>query len=249
LVTTLGHAAWLKLQGASQELTVDELARLSPIVVLAPHQDDETLGCGGLLSVASEAGLKPRVIYLSDGGASHRNSPTWTSANIAAVRRNEALAALNVLGVPEDQVEFLNWPDAAPLCPDSVAYKACLQGLLAFFATIRPKSLWAPRAGENHCDHHAATELADRIACEIEGLRRLDYMVWGWDDDDVSKQCPSERVWALPCASYVNQRRRALACHKSQTTHLIADAKEAFIIPEALAALTQRPVEIFLERL
>jgi choline dehydrogenase-like flavoprotein len=83
LVTALGHAAWVKLRDASEELTVAELTKMSPIVVLAPHQDDETLGCGGLLSAASEAGLKPRVIYLSDGGASHRNSPTWVLDKLA----------------------------------------------------------------------------------------------------------------------------------------------------------------------
>jgi LmbE family N-acetylglucosaminyl deacetylase len=249
LVTALGHAAWVKLRDASEELTVAELTKMSPIVVLAPHQDDETLGCGGLLSAASEAGLKPRVIYLSDGGASHRNSPTWTSGDLATVRRKEALAALRVLGVPEDQVEFLDWPDAAPLDPDSAEYRACIDGIVAIFTTIGAKSLWAPRAGESHCDHQAATELADQIARKVLGLRRLDYMVWGWDDDDIAKQRPSEQVWSLPCASHAGRRRRALACHKTQTTQLIADAQEAFIIPEALAALTERPFEIFLERL
>jgi hypothetical protein len=44
------------------------------------------------------------------------------------------------------------------------------------------------------------------------------------------------------------RRRLALACHRTQTSDLIADAEEAFLIPPDLAALTDRNAEIFIER-
>jgi LmbE family N-acetylglucosaminyl deacetylase len=248
MVTAVGAAAWTTLDAAADMLTSEELRALSPIVILAPHPDDETLGCGGLLATAAALGLEPRVVYLTDGSASHRNSALWPPSRLAKTRRAEGLAALSVLGVYAERTLFLDWPDAAPHRRGEGEYAATLDRLSAWLDAFGPKSLWAPRAGEPHCDHAAATDLADDLADHRPGdLRRLDYMVWGWADDAVAVRRRGERVWRLPCADWALQRRRALACHRSQTTDLITDARDAFLIPHDLAALTDRPVEIFIE--
>jgi LmbE family N-acetylglucosaminyl deacetylase len=233
----------------AEGLTDEQLRALSPMVILAPHPDDETLGCGGLLATATARGLRPRVIYLTDGSASHRNAVQWPPARLAQVRRAEALAALDVLGVGADDVLFMDWPDAAPHRPGGPDYEAAVGRLSIWLDAFDPKSLWAPRAGESHCDHAAASALADDLARRRGGaLRRLDYMVWGWGDDAVASRRRGEQVWRLACADVAPQRRVALACHRTQTTDLIADAEEAFSIPAELAALTDRPAEIFIER-
>src|SRR5438067_976178 len=41
------------------------------IMVIAPHQDDETFGCGGLIALQREGGATVKVVFLTDGG----NSP------------------------------------------------------------------------------------------------------------------------------------------------------------------------------
>ncbi len=48
-------------------------AGAAPIVVLAPHPDDESLGCGALLAAAF-AGKGARVVCLTDGSGSHPGS-------------------------------------------------------------------------------------------------------------------------------------------------------------------------------
>src|SRR5690242_8053393 len=53
------------------EVTVAELTRGGPIVVVAPHADDETLGCGGLLAACVREGLSAHVILVTDGTGSH----------------------------------------------------------------------------------------------------------------------------------------------------------------------------------
>ncbi len=249
MVTAVGAGAWAGLNKRSQKLTAEELRTLSPMVILAPHQDDETLGCGGLLAVAAGEGLRPRVIFLTDGSASHRNSPLWPPDRLARTRRSEALAALAVLGVEPQQVIFMDWPDAAPLSPTTADYEFDLKRLSAWCDTFSPNSIWAPRRGESHCDHEAASGVADALALRRpNGLRRLDYMVWGWKDEAVAVARDRERVWRLDCAAFAPLRQRALACHRTQTTDLIFDAEEAFLIPQELAALTSRPTEIFIER-
>ena len=58
------------------------------LVVLAPHPDDETLGCGALLARAF-LGAGAHIICLTDGSASHPGSRHWTPARLAAQRRTD----------------------------------------------------------------------------------------------------------------------------------------------------------------
>lgn len=248
MVKAIGQSAWRILRGRARSLRADRLRALSPILVIAPHQDDETLGCGGLLATASRLGLKPRVAYLTDGAASHTGSPSWTHERLAGARRREALEALAVLGVAEPAVRFLDWPDARPLTAGQPAYERSLAGLLAWAGTFQPRSLWAPWRAEEHCDHVAAaavaTDLTNRLAPPPV---HMDYLVWGWSKPRLAQQARGP-IWALECAETVGARARALACHRTQLGGVITDAEHSFHIPPELAALTTRPVELYLER-
>ena len=250
MVAAIGEETWRKLRAGARTLDESQLKALSPIVVLAPHPDDETLGCGGLLATASQLGLEPRVAFLTDGAASHTDSPTWPKERLAEVRKAEALAALSDLGVPERCAMFLGWPDSAPYPAGSAQHRRSIAELLEWFATFTPKSLWAPWPQEAHCDHEAAAALADaaRLAAAMP-LRRMDFMVWGWESEHLISGHGGDHVWTLPCREHVDRRRRALSRHRTQAPGLITDAAWSFLIPPELAALTERPAEVFLERL
>jgi LmbE family N-acetylglucosaminyl deacetylase len=164
---------------------------------------------------------------------------------LAAVRKLEALEALRILGVSSGDVCFLRWPDGAPSARDDPRCQATIDELTGWCAGLRPRSLWATWAGEPHCDHVAAARLADDLAQQLPSLpRRLDYLVWGWGRPEIS---PGRLVRSLVCPDTVARRRAALACHRTQMTGLISDTTDAFRIPPNLAALTDRPVEIYLE--
>ena len=246
-MNAVGHEAWTRLRRRAIALDGDRLRSLSPILVIAPHQDDETLGCGGLLAVASALGLRPRVAFLTDGAASHKGSATYTPRRLARTRRREALRALDVLGVPVRDVLFLGWPDARPHPGGAPEYEGAVEGLCAWVRRRPPASVWSPWRGESHCDHEAAAAVARDVASRLPtGPVLMDYLVWGWEEEaHLEVGAP---VWALDCPQTIDQRVRALACHRTQTTDLIVDASEAFRIPERLAALTRRPVELYLER-
>src|ERR1700733_13799140 len=55
-------------------------------VIVAPHPDDEILGTGGLLAQLSDLGRKVLIIAVTDGTASHPDSPQWPAARLAAIR-------------------------------------------------------------------------------------------------------------------------------------------------------------------
>ena len=82
----------------------------SPLV-LAPHPDDESLGCGGFLAECSAQGLNPFVLVLTDGVGSHPNSSAFPPARLRAVREAEGRKAVGALGLGRDQIGFLRLPD------------------------------------------------------------------------------------------------------------------------------------------
>jgi LmbE family N-acetylglucosaminyl deacetylase len=94
------------------------------VMVLAPHPDDESLGCGGVLHDAVRAGVPVHVVFLTNGDANELSFLVWEkhpvvvpSAVIAMgrTRAQEALHAARALGLPADAVTFLGYPDAGTM--------------------------------------------------------------------------------------------------------------------------------------
>jgi N-acetylglucosamine malate deacetylase 1 len=76
------------------------------ILVIAPHPDDEVLGCGGTIALLADAGCEVRVVVVTDGAA---GDPSNFVSNVVQVRQSESIAALAILGVT--RVEFLGEAD------------------------------------------------------------------------------------------------------------------------------------------
>ena len=109
----------------SQPLAFAEVAdlTLSPqdrILVLAPHPDDEVLGTGGILQKAMSMNIPVKVVFLTYGDSNqwsfllYRRHPVIMPGAVekmGLVRRDEALAATSILGVPLKDLTFLGYPD------------------------------------------------------------------------------------------------------------------------------------------
>ncbi len=90
------------------------------ILIVAPHPDDEALGCSGIIQRAAKAGAKLRVVYLTNGDhnefafiAYKKRIPIFKSEFIGMgeMRRREAISAMAVLGLKEENLYFLGYPD------------------------------------------------------------------------------------------------------------------------------------------
>jgi LmbE family N-acetylglucosaminyl deacetylase len=143
------------------------------VVVLAPHMDDEVIGCGGSLARHIEHGAHVTVVFLTDGrrGGKAGDDPTAQDA-LAAQRRQEAGRALAELGIT--RIEFLGGEDGAleASAPLSAALRATL-------ATARPHILYLPSFLEEHPDHRAASALlAAALAHTSLEFRCHAYEVW-----------------------------------------------------------------------
>jgi LmbE family N-acetylglucosaminyl deacetylase/glycosyltransferase involved in cell wall biosynthesis len=132
-----------------------ERVRAASALVLAPHFDDEVLGCGGLLAQLTAAGATVRVLFLTDGGGGREAVADRDGYRLR--RRQEALAAAAVLGIAG--CDFLDLPDGALADHLDQAAAAARRALLA----QRPELLLCPSPLEVTADHRAAFAALHRV--------------------------------------------------------------------------------------
>jgi LmbE family N-acetylglucosaminyl deacetylase len=69
---------------------VREMLEDRPFIIVAPHPDDESLACGGLIAHACARGLRAKVVIVTDGAGSHPNSKAYPPDRLSALREDEA---------------------------------------------------------------------------------------------------------------------------------------------------------------
>ena len=96
----------------------------SRVLVIAPHPDDETLGTGGLIQSALEAGGDVKVVYLTHGDYNEiasiffQKKPLLSKSDFiksGLIRRKEAIEAMSVIGLDQRNLVFLGYPDFGTL--------------------------------------------------------------------------------------------------------------------------------------
>lgn len=184
------------------------LPPLRRVLVLAAHPDDESMGCGGTIALLAGAGADVSVVFASDGEATI-GSPR-APALTATLRRREAAAACQILGVTRAPV-FLGHPDGA--LPDAV--DALAASLTALVAQRRPEALLVPWFLDGHADHRALTEVLSRADLPA------DLQVWGFE---VWTPLPVTRL--VDITEVEDRKRAALAAHR--TAHAAFDVSAAW---------------------
>jgi LmbE family N-acetylglucosaminyl deacetylase len=210
-------------------------------LLLAAHPDDETLGAGGLLARLARDGVRCDVVVLTDGEGSHPDSPTHTPAQLAEVRREEVLNAVQVLA-PAARVSFEGLPDGG-VADDAVA--AVLRRELAVGEDTRTL-VAAPWRGDGHPDHDAAGRAAAEV-CTERDIPLLEYPIWLWHWGSVEEQEEElDGILLLPLGAEEHTRKEsALATHVSQTQPLSdAPGDEVLLTPDVLEHFS-RNVEAF----
>lgn len=111
-------------------------------MVIAPHPDDEVLGCGGTIRRLALAGAEVHVAIMTKAGADR------FGAEVAETGRREAREAHDLLGVRA--THFCDFP-AAEL--DTVPHAEVNAALGTLMADIAPDTLFIPFLGDVHLDH------------------------------------------------------------------------------------------------
>src|SRR5689334_20017120 len=144
-------------------------------LVLAPHPDDETLGCGATILRKVAAGTPVHVLVVTDGRHSHR-SAALPPLELAELRRKEMAQAAERLGLPGDALSWAGFEDGT--VAEHEDELAALVGRLV--AEHRFDEVFATCADEPHPDHAAVGRAARRGAASHPAARVLEYPVWLW---------------------------------------------------------------------
>src|SRR5688572_7808705 len=84
------------------------------ILVLAPHADDEVLGCGGFIARRAAEGCEVHVLVATIGDVCDVNG---TSKSSATERCAELAEASRILGVAHHEVLFENYENRLDTLP------------------------------------------------------------------------------------------------------------------------------------
>jgi len=154
---------------------VDSDALKRSALVVSPHQDDETLGCGGTIVSKRRAGAEVTIVFLMDGHRSH--TPHIEPAELSALRHSEAVAAAERMGVGRDHVVFLDLLEGKL----GLFVDEAVERLGAVLSDVAPEEVFLPAALEPKKEHAIANAVGrgalDRWGHEVTVY---EYPVWCW---------------------------------------------------------------------
>jgi LmbE family N-acetylglucosaminyl deacetylase len=212
------------------------------VLVVAPHPDDESIACGGLIALLAQRGADLHIVIVTDGSASHPNSRSHPPAELARLRIREATTALAILGVGEDRIEFCHLADTQVPARPSPAFDDAVDRATRVLARLRPSTLVIPSPRDVHGDHAATARIWHAAVRRAPASPQvLEYIVWPAAD---CEPAALPRL-VLDIASVLPRKRRAVAAHRSQHGLVVADDPDGFVLPPALLARAGAPAEIF----
>jgi len=168
------------------------------VLLLAPHPDDETIGCGGSLALHQSHGDPVKVIVLTDGG--YAEGWDVDREEYIMIREQETRLAMSVLGVKD--VEFWRLPDRG-----LVVDVGSVSRLVATLKDYQPTLLYIPSPQEAHPDHITTTQLAWAAIEEVSFPGRVCFY---------EVAMPIRPNILVDITAVVGEKERAMACYKSQ---------------------------------
>jgi LmbE family N-acetylglucosaminyl deacetylase len=183
---------WQGSRHLAELQSIDVLSLVPPgsrAVIIAPHPDDEVLGCGGLLQLLAAAGRPLQLISVTDGSASHPGSERWPVERLSVIRPQESAEALRRLGLPMHRLKWLR----GGFTDTQVAAQE--QQLRAFIEShLRPNDVvFTTWREDGHCDHEAVGRASAEAARQV-GATCHELPVWTWH-------------WATPEDAFVPWQR------------------------------------------
>jgi LmbE family N-acetylglucosaminyl deacetylase len=213
------------------------------LVIIAPHPDDESLACGGLIAEACAQGRAVRVIIVSDGTGSHPRSKRYPRTRLRALRESEALEAVRALGLAPRFVTFLRLPDRFVPTSGGLAESAVVR-IVECARTIAAQTMFVSWRHDPHCDHQASYKLAHEAQRLLEGVSLYEYSVWGSALPPLTPVTPLRGGFRLSLGR-PTRKRRAIAAHRSQITELINDDPSGFRLSSSDLSRFEKPYESF----
>ena len=222
-------------------------------LVVAPHPDDETLGCGGAIALLRALEHPVHVLVISDGTLSHPRSLKYPAPRLQALREAETREALSTLGVGDLDVTFLRLQDGSIPTSTSLGMQGAVAQCCECLEALLPETIFLPWRSDPHPDHRATWKLIHTALLYSHNYshnspRIIEYPIWDWDPEQRNlTNFNRVMAWRLDIQAVLETKLRAIAAYRSQTTNLIDDDPEGFRLTPEMLVNFARPWEVYLE--
>jgi LmbE family N-acetylglucosaminyl deacetylase len=227
----------------------EEMTAVSTLIV-APHPDDETFGCGATIARMRARGTDVHVLFLTGGGSSPRPRGV-SAAHLIELRRSEAVHALGILGVDPSFITHLDFDDGS-LSRHSDDLSDALADVLR---TTKPDQVLVTSRSDRHPDHVAAAGAARAVVPHAgREVRLYEFPIWQrlpaftcargaaqgvWDRSGAPQ--PRGRPMLVRTDDYLTLKERAIRAYESQLDHFPLGFREDFLLPfEMLVEIAAR---------
>ncbi len=218
-------------------------------MVIAPHADDETLGCGGTISLLVQAGIEVHIVFVSDGSMSHPNSSKYNEAARAVLRQNEAIAAAAILGVPENCCSFMKLKDGAVPHYGDRGFDEAVAGITKIISGVKPLNVFLPFENDPHPDHIACWQITTEALKKMdETIELYQYFIWFWERGQQQKDLSFLQWYKSDISNVIDKKNAAIAAHASQVTNLIDDDPKGFTLSGEVLCHFNKSTELFAKR-
>ncbi len=181
---------------------------MSGVLVIAPHADDEVLGCGGLVRKRVDAGTPAECVVMTIGDVSLGSGETKSTA---AVREKELYRAASILGMPRPRILFPGYENRL----DTLPMLDLISALDRLFAENSFEEIYLPYPS-HHQDHRVTYDAAisalrekGRPGPRLVALYEYPYV--GWPGTPI----PGGRFY-VDIEETLEAKREALAAYESQ---------------------------------
>ena len=149
------------------------------LCVYSPHDDDALLGAGYAICAALESGAEVHLFIVCNGDCGY--STPQEKDTIVARRHAETLNCYRVLGIPEENIVFLNYPDFSAMSyvgrKITPEYEGHFRTTITELRSRRITRILAPNHYHEHEDHCAAYRMAAYDAPQAGDAHSVDWAV------------------------------------------------------------------------
>ena len=230
IITLFLFLIFLKNPAYAQEIrAIDAFDKNDRILIIAPHPDDEAIGCAGIIQQALGALAKIKIVYLTNGDHNelafivYEKRFTFMPGEflyLGSVRRQEAIDAMKLLGVNENNLIFLGYPDFGTFTIFSDYWKAQkpFKNMLTRVGSVPYKqdlSFGAPYVGDSILSDfkrvlldYKPTKIFVSHPADVNGDHKAAYLFLQVALRDLRKEIPTAKVfpYLIHCVGWPKPR-------------------------------------------
>lgn len=214
------------------------------ILIVAPHMDDEVLGCGGTMHLHTDK-TQIHCLYATDGARSPTPLLPWTGSNIPGItqrRRQESLEVMDHIGVPRENLTYLDLPDGK-LMRHSRSFKAHMEEQLS---RIQPAVVLIPFRYDLHSDHVAVHRGVREAVLETgSSAVLLEYFIYfRWrliKSRDIRRMIPDSRLLNVDISAVASMKSASIHLYASQTEILGDWQDQPILTARSISARCSEP--------